>query len=72
MHDLHFWFALSGYYPIGHLEHVEFFLLKNSFLLSHLSMHTVEFSFLSDGQVRQTLVPFLAPCLHVRQLVGQD
>jgi hypothetical protein len=54
--------------------HVPLVELKNYLNLLHLSTHVLVLGlrFISDVQERQTLVPFLGPCLQVRQLLGQD
>ena len=48
--------------------------LKNYLNLLHLStqVFVLRLRFISDVQERQMLVPFLGPCLQVRQLLGQD
>jgi len=53
---------------------VPFVELKNSLNLLHLSTQVLVLLFrvISAVQERQILVPFLGPCLQVRQLLGQD
>jgi hypothetical protein len=54
--------------------HVPLVELKNSLNLLHLSTQVpvLLFRFMSAVQERHMLVPFLGPCLQVRQLLGQD